>query len=180
MVAVRHRKTLTLFLSSLALIFTVVFAWLRMLPESTVENIPAADKVLVNKQARKLFLLKQGRILKQYRISLGQDPIGHKSEQGDSKTPQGSYVLDWKNPHSHYFLSIHISYPNARDRARAIDAGVSPGGDIMIHGLPNGWGWLSFVFKGWDWTDGCIAVSNTEMQEIWNSVATGTPVEILP
>lgn len=179
--SISKRKTLTLILLTAVLVFAMSYTRLKIFPTGKrIDNIPAADKVLVRKQARKLYLLKQDHVLKQFDISLGRDPRGHKIEQGDSRTPEGKYVLDWKNQHSHYFLSIHISYPNAADRAVARELGVGPGGDIMIHGLPNGLGWLTFFFKGWDWTDGCIAVSDGEMQEIWNSVAAGTPIEILP
>ena len=175
-----QRKTTRLIALSFMLLFVIVYGLDRIFHEKVADNIEPADKVLVKKQQRNLFLLKQGRVLKQYSISLGGDPIGHKIEQGDAKTPEGEYILDWKNQHSHYFLAIHISYPNAKDRTIAKELGVSPGGDIMIHGLPNGLGWFNFLFNGWDWTNGCIAVSNGEMQEIWNSVAPGTPIEIVP
>lgn len=173
-------KTTALIVLLLLLVFSIPFLWQKIFPASTIENLPPADRVLVRKQARKLFLLQQGHVIKQYTISLGGAPQGHKIEQGDSRTPQGHYILDWKNSHSRFFLSIHISYPNANDRALAKELGISPGGDIMIHGLPNGLGWLQFIFKGWDWTDGCIAVNNEEMREIWNSVASGTPIDIEP
>lgn len=152
----------------------------KILPGFMAEDIGKADKVVVMKSDRNMFLMKQNTILKQYDISLGGDPLGHKIEQGDSRTPEGQYVLDWKNPKSRYHLSIHISYPNGNDKAAAQQMGTSPGGDIMIHGQPNWLSWLRPVFNGWDWTDGCIAVGNTEMEEIWRSIKTGTPIEIMP
>ena len=139
-----------------------------------------ADGVIVFKEQRTLQLLNHGRILKQYRVALGTEPFGAKTRQGDHRTPEGSYVLDRRNAHSQFYRSIHISYPNAEDRARARRLGVSAGGDIMIHGLPNGYGWIGKGHRARDWTDGCIAVTNEEMDEIWRLVPDGTPVEIRP
>ena len=142
-----------------------------------------ADRVVVYKAQRKLCLLKDGEVVRTYRIALGRNPEGHKQEEGDSRTPEGLYVLDYRNAHSRYHLSIHISYPNNADRERARARGVSPGGDIMIHGYPDGsfksW-WSRYWFLGRDWTDGCIAVSDEAMEEIWRSVADGTEIEIRP
>ncbi len=139
-----------------------------------------ADKVVVYKSKRQLQLLRAGKVLRTYRIALGDNPKGHKRQEGDEKTPEGAYVLDWRNPNSRYYKSIHISYPNAQDQQQARRRGVSPGGDIMVHGrngptvLPDGtWKWK-------DWTDGCIAVTNTEMDEIWKMVKNGTPIHINP
>ncbi|MDH5325211.1 MAG: L,D-transpeptidase family protein [Gammaproteobacteria bacterium] len=144
---------------------------------------PAAktvDKVLVLKAERKMFLLHKNQRLKEYSISLGDDPIGHKQQQGDERTPEGHYIIDYRNPQSRYHLSLHINYPNAADKQRARQKGVNPGGDIFIHGLPNGMGLLSSAFKHSDWTDGCIAVTNEEIEEIWRLVKNGTPIEIRP
>lgn len=139
-----------------------------------------ADQVVVYKSKRQLQLLRAGKVLRTYRIALGDNPVGHKRQEGDEKTPEGAYVLDWRNPNSRYYKSIHISYPNAQDRAQARRRGVSPGGDIMIHGrngpivLPDGtWKWK-------DWTNGCMAVTNAEMDEIWKLVKNGTPIQIHP
>lgn len=120
--------------------------------------------------------------IRSYRISLGENPVGHKQQEGDERTPEGDYLLDWRNPNSSFYKSIHVSYPNAQDRARAKQRGVDPGGMIMIHGRPN---WLTSAvvareYDGADWTDGCIAVTNEEMEEIWQLVADGTPIRILP
>jgi murein L,D-transpeptidase YafK len=147
------------------------------------EPLPAhsrADRVLVLKKERKLILLAHGKPLKTYEISLGGDPVGPKERQGDHKTPEGNYVLDRRNPHSKFYRSIHISYPNAADRSRAQRLGVPPGGDIFVHGLPNGFGWVSRSHLARDWTDGCIAVTNDQMDEIWRAVPDATPIEIRP
>jgi len=144
------------------------------------EAAPRVDRVVVHKAERALLLMAGDRVVRRYEISLGPQPRGHKQRQGDGRTPEGRYVLDWKHPDSRYHKAIHISYPNREDRRRAAAAGVSPGGDIMIHGLPEGVGRLIYWKKGRDWTDGCIAVSNEAMDEIWTMVPVGTPIEILP
>lgn len=143
---------------------------------------PYVDRVLVKKGERRLELLKDGEVHRAYRISLGDQPRGHKIQEGDERTPEGNYLLDWRNPNSSFHKSIHISYPNELDRNVARSLGVSPGGMIMIHGLPN---WLSSPrlaaeYRRQDWTDGCIAVGNAEMDEIWRLVRDGTPITILP
>ena len=137
-----------------------------------------ADKVVVLKSYRQLLLMKGDQVLKTYIVQLGGDPVGPKVRQGDNRTPEGQYVLDRHNAKSDFHRSIHISYPNADDVARARKLGVSPGGELYIHGLPN-------EFRGdsealGDWTEGCIAVTNAEMDEIWRAVADGTPIEIRP
>jgi murein L,D-transpeptidase YafK len=139
-----------------------------------------ADRVIVLKSARTLTLMDHGTVLKEYKVALGGTPIGTKTRQGDHKTPEGSYILDRRNEHSQFYRSIHISYPNKQDRARAQKLKVSPGGEIMIHGLPNGYGWLGKAHLAEDWTDGCIAVTNEEIDEIWHALAEGTPIEIRP
>jgi len=139
-----------------------------------------ADKVIVYKGKRQLQLLRKGEVLKTYKIALGANPVGPKTRAGDKRTPEGSYVLDYRNPQSKFHLSIHISYPNAQDRANAAKLGVSPGGDIFLHGLPNGYSWLGASHRLHDWTDGCIAVTDEEIEEIWRAVPNGTPIEIKP
>jgi murein L,D-transpeptidase YafK len=139
-----------------------------------------ADRVVVIKKDRTLQLLFQGKILKTYKIALGGEPIGPKSQQGDHKTPEGVYVLDSRNAHSRFYKSIHISYPNDQQRDSARRRGVSPGGDVFIHGLPNGFGLVGAEHRLRDWTDGCIAVTDQEIDEIWAGVANGTPIEIRP
>jgi murein L,D-transpeptidase YafK len=135
-----------------------------------------SDKVLVMKRQRKLYLLEDGKVLKSYHISLGRHPVGTKVREGDERTPEGEYVLDWHNPNSDYHKSLHISYPNASDAGRARKLGVPPGGDLFVHGQPNDFSGPGK--KAGDWTEGCIAVSNAEMDEIWRAVADGTPIVI--
>jgi len=139
-----------------------------------------ADRVVVLKNAHTLTLLNHGKVLKEYKVALGGDPVGPKTRQADHKTPEGTYTLDRRNDHSQFYRSIHISYPNAADRAHAHKLGISPGGDIMLHGLPNHYGWIGSAHRTHDWTDGCIAVTNEEIDEIWRAVADGTPIEIRP
>ena len=139
-----------------------------------------ADQVVVVKSDRTLTLMSHGKVLRTYKVALGGSPVGAKQQQGDHRTPEGHYVLDRRNPKSRFYKSIHISYPNDKDRREAAKRGVSPGGDIMVHGLPNGFGWLGEAHHAQDWTDGCIAVTNSEIDEIWDLVADGTPIEIRP
>ena len=139
-----------------------------------------ADKVLVFKHNHELQLLNQGKAFKTYKVALGGDPIGPKLQQGDHKTPEGFYVFDRRNSKSQFHRALHISYPNAEDLARAHKKGVPPGGDIMLHGLPNGYGAVGPAHRLKDWTDGCIAVTNEEIEEIWKLVPDGTPIEIRP
>jgi murein L,D-transpeptidase YafK len=138
-----------------------------------------ADEVLVLKGERRLLLLRGGAVLKSYKVALGREPQGYKVREGDGRTPEGRYVLDWRNPKSRFYRSIHVSYPNHRDAARARALRVPAGGEIMIHGAPNGLGFVGRLV-GWDWTEGCIAVTNAEMDEIWQAVDDGTPIEIRP
>ncbi|WP_413231753.1 L,D-transpeptidase family protein [Marinobacter sp.] len=147
---------------------------------SAMDDIPPVSEVVVRKDERRLYLMAGEQVVRSYRISLGDNPVGHKLYEGDERTPEGDYTLDWRNPHSDFYKSIHISYPNDRDRELASAWGLDPGGSIMIHGLPNEAGDLAFAYRGLDWTDGCIAVSNEEMDEIWQLVADGTPIRITP
>ncbi len=137
-----------------------------------------ADAIHVDKSDRQLTLLRDGTPIKTYDISMGGNPEGHKTQEGDERTPTGTYEIDWRNENSIAHLSLHISYPNADDIAQAEARGVSPGGNIMIHGILNGWGWLGPFQTYWDWTNGCIAVTNAEMREIWSLVPNGTPITI--
>jgi murein L,D-transpeptidase YafK len=139
-----------------------------------------ADYVLVKKSISKLYLLKENKILKEYNVAFGGNPKDHKVQEGDQKTPEGKYVLDYKKHDSAFYKAIHISYPNENDIKKAKSLGVSPGGQIMIHGQKNGFGWLSFITQKFNWTDGCIAVNNDEMDEIWGFVDAGTTIEIQP
>ena len=143
-------------------------------------DFPTAEKVVVEKKNRKLHLVRDGVPFRTYDIALGMTPEGHKEQEGDSKTPEGAYLLDMRNPDSDFFLSIHISYPNPSDRRRAADKGVDPGGQIMIHGQPNVPTYSAGYYKSSDWTNGCIAVSNAAMVNIWQLTAANTPITILP
>ncbi len=139
-----------------------------------------ADLVEVFKAARRLELKRGGRLLKRYRVALGFTPSGHKEREGDGRTPEGSYTIDARNPKSAFHLSLRVSYPDEADRARAAAAGVPPGGDIYIHGLPNGWRKLFTPHPRRDWTTGCVAVRDSEIREIWALVPTGARVVIHP
>ncbi|HEY3919599.1 MAG TPA: L,D-transpeptidase family protein [Stellaceae bacterium] len=143
--------------------------------------LPRADRILVLKRARKLELIENGRVVKVFPIALGENPIGAKRLQGDGKTPEGVYTVDARQSQSRYHLALHISYPNADDRAAAAAAHHAPGGDIEIHGLPNWYmGPLDPVRFDKDWTDGCISVGDRAIEQIWAAVAVGTPIEIRP
>ena len=150
------------------------------LAKSEILNLLAADSVLVKKSERKLYLIKNGKPYRSYQISLGANPIGHKQQKGDERTPEGLYVLDKKNESSKFYKTINVSYPNSTDQIDAKKAGVDPGGEIMIHGQPNGFGWAWRLLNLWDWTDGCIAVNNQDMDEIWSLIETDTSIEITP
>ena len=121
-----------------------------------------------------------GRVLKTYKVALGGQPVGAKERQGDHKTPEGEYIIDAKNEHSQFYMALHLSYPNAADRARARSLGAAPGGDVEIHGLGKQYGWIGARHRLVDWTDGCIAVTNEEIQEIFGMASVGTRVEIKP
>ncbi len=139
-----------------------------------------ADRVLIEKRERRLSLISKGKVLKSYKIALGGNPVGPKERQGDNKTPEGTYFIESRNRDSRYHLSLRISYPNEQDRRRARELGVSPGGDIMIHGIKNGFSWVGDNHAEVDWTKGCIAVTDTEIEEIEKFVPNGTLVEIRP
>ena len=155
----------------------VTLLWLSL---AGAADLTIADRVVVKKAERKLLLMKNDQVLKAADIALGMLPKGHKREEGDSRTPEGSYWLDNRNPNSDFFLSIRISYPNDRDQRAARARGVSPGGQIMIHGLPNSPSRSEEYYRRTDWTDGCIAVSNSDMVDIWLMTDSNTPIDILP
>jgi L,D-peptidoglycan transpeptidase YkuD (ErfK/YbiS/YcfS/YnhG family) len=138
------------------------------------------DKIVIEKYARQLMLISKGEVIKTYKIALGGDPIGPKERQGDNKTPEGTYCVDSRNRDSHYHRSLHISYPNERDKKRARELGVSPGGNIMIHGIKKGFSWVGDAQSEVDWTKGCIAVTDEEIEEIDKLAPDGTVVEIRP
>ncbi|MBK1720296.1 L,D-transpeptidase family protein [Thiocystis violacea] len=151
-------------------------------PPTTAKRIGPVDRVVVKKSQRQLELVSGGNVVRQYRVALGGSPVGHKYREGDQRTPEGSYQLNWRNPNSNYYKAIHVSYPSQKDRATSRQLGYNPGGMIMIHGLPNyiqseG---MRRQYANRDWTQGCIAVQNHEMDEIWRLVRDGTPIQIVP
>lgn len=139
-----------------------------------------ADLVEVFKAARRLELKRDGKMLRRYRVALGFDPLGHKEREGDGRTPEGSYTIDARNPRSSFHLSLRVSYPDEKDRAHAAGLGVSPGGDIYIHGQPNGLRKLWTGHPAKDWTSGCVALGDDEMREVWSCVQIGARVLIHP
>ncbi len=139
-----------------------------------------ADRILIEKKERRLTLFSKGKTLKTYKVALGGNPVGPKERQGDNKTPEGTYTIDARNRDSGYHLSLHISYPNEQDKKRARELGVPPGGNIMIHGIKNGLSWVGNAHTNIDWTKGCIAVTDEEIEEIDRLVPNGTAVEIRP
>jgi len=161
------------------------FLWIVMMGTIllSAETMFIADKVIVKKSTRMLYLSRSGKIFKKYHITLGQVPIGTKEIEGDMKTPEGTYVLDWRQPSQQFYKSLHISYPNLEERAHAKELGVSAGGMIMIHGTPPSWAlspygdWMNVLL---DWTEGCIAMSNDDMDEVWEQTTNGTMVVIVP
>lgn len=140
----------------------------------------SADRIVIEKKERRLTLFTEGEVLKTYKIALGGNPEGPKERQGDNKTPEGIYFIDSRNRDSQYHLALHISYPNERDKKRAKELGVSPGGDIMIHGIKKGFSWVGELQSDIDWTKGCIAVTDEEIEEIDQLAPDGTVVEIRP
>lgn len=177
----KKRALSTLAVITVALAVCVLALYIKA-HSYTSEHLAKAEKVEVYKKERRLLLLdKSGETIKSYRISLGGQPVGHKEREGDERTPEGLYLLDWRNEKSAFYKSIHISYPSDGDIKTAQRQGVSPGGMIMIHGIRNGFSWVGAHHLKYDrWTDGCIAVTNGEMDEIWQSVENGTPIEIFP
>jgi murein L,D-transpeptidase YafK len=151
----------------------------RKVPEPAPVNA-RATLIVIEKAKRRLTLFRNGDLLRSYDVALGGAPRGPKLQEGDGRTPEGAYSIDFKNARSRFHLALRISYPDAEDRESARRRGVSPGGDIMIHGLPNGLGWLGGAHLWRDWTDGCIAVTNRQMDEIWPLVDVGTKVEMRP
>lgn len=173
------RRILSVALTGALIATTAISLYVtRQKPAAITPTI--ADKILVEKSARRLTLFSSGRKLKEYRIALGSSPVGPKQREGDGRTPEGNYKIDFHKSDSAFHRALHISYPDEADAGRAAEAGVAPGGDIMIHGLPNGFGALGPAHRWRDWTAGCIAVTDSEIDEIWASVADGTLIEIRP
>ncbi|MBK8157600.1 MAG: L,D-transpeptidase family protein [Rhodospirillaceae bacterium] len=171
------RPILAIFFASLVGI-VVGALWRGEVSISAATAEQAADSVFVDKSERRLDLHRDGRVIRSYRVALGGNPAGPKRREGDERTPEGHYVIDWRNPKSAYHLSLHIDYPRPADRAASAGLGVPPGGDIFIHGLPNFW--PGATAPKIDWTEGCIALDNAEIEEIWHLVPDGTPILIVP
>lgn len=164
-------------LSTIVFFLALALAYAQW-PTSRLPADVRVDNVLVIKSARKLVLLREEAPIKEYKIALGGNPRGHKTQQGDQRTPEGKYIIDYRKKDSLFHRALHISYPNARDRAEALAQGVDPGGLIMIHGIRNGLGLIGRWHRLLDWTDGCIALTNAEIEELWDLVPDGTPIEI--
>ena len=139
-----------------------------------------ADSVVLDKSSRQLTLYYRGQLVRTYGVALGKNPVGDKITRGDGRTPEGLYHIESRNPQSKYHLSLRISYPDAAHRALAAKRGVSPGGDVMIHGLPSAFAMIGALHRQQDWTLGCIAVTNDEIEEIWRAVPDGAPILIRP
>lgn len=146
---------------------------------SSPSSMPHIDKVLVIKADRKLHLMHRGKVVRSYRVSLGKQP-GAKQYEGDLRTPEGLYWINWRQQSDNYNLAMHISYPNAQDLKRSKEIGLPPGGMIMLHGTPDDEDFPEWFFNTLDWTEGCIALNNSDMQEVWDSVKDGTLIEIRP
>jgi murein L,D-transpeptidase YafK len=161
---------------------SIRFCLLLLLTESSTgivqPSITHADRIVVEKSLHTMTLYSRGQVLRIYRVSLGRGHGDAKQREGDHETPEGSYTIDARNAHSRFHKALHISYPNTADKTRAAKANVSPGGDIMIHGIENGLGWIGSLQRRIDWTDGCIALTDEQMDEVWTLVPSGTPIEI--
>lgn len=174
----RARNSLALWVALILVAFQP--AQLQAANQTARLTLPKADRVVVLKGERKLVLMRGDRVLRVFRVALGRYPKGHKIQQGDARTPEGEYTLDFKLKDSAFYRAIRISYPNQRDINNAESLGVDPGGKIMIHGLPNKMRANRVGHPSIDWTQGCIAVTNREMDIIWRMVDAGTPIEIHP
>jgi len=159
--------------------FRCVVILLLLIPLSAFA-VEKADLVVVDKSKTRLYLMKDNKILKSFRVALGARPKGHKVKEGDERTPEGRYILDYKKADSGFYKAIHISYPNEDDIKRAEELGVDPGGQIMIHGQKNSMSKVAFTRQSRNWTDGCVAVTNSAMDIIWEAVDAGTPIVIKP
>jgi len=158
----------------------------RAVPKNTTSSTAPtgaafiADSIVVDKGKRQLTLYRQGTPVRTYLVALGKQPVGDKVRRGDMRTPEGLFRIEARNPQSRYHRALRISYPDADHAHRARTLGVSPGGDIMIHGLPKRQAWVGAAHRDFDWTEGCIAVTNAEIEEIWSAVPVGTPIHIKP
>lgn len=174
-----QKRSKTWLISAALLVIISDQSFPQRISASTAANVRKADRIVIVKSQHSMTLMAEGQPLKSYKVALG-TASGAKERQGDHKTPEGQYIIDRKNAQSRFHLALHISYPNAIDRKRAHDAGVDPGDLIMIHGLEDKFAWIGSMQSKTDWTDGCVAVTNQEIEEIWKLVPIGTPVEIKP
>jgi murein L,D-transpeptidase YafK len=158
----------------------VIVAMFLILSGPASAGAERADRVLVKKSEAKLYIVRDGHAFAEFHVAFGSNPVGAKQRQGDGRTPEGRYILDARNEHSAYHKALHVSYPNAEDRERARRIGVSSGGDIMVHGQPNGWGAFAATTQRSNWTLGCIALADEDMDVVWSSVPVGTPIDIEP
>jgi len=147
---------------------------------SGLSHAEIADMVTVSKSEKLLYLQKEGKVFASYPVAFGRNPVGHKEKEGDNRTPEGIYKIDTRKENSSYFKALHVSYPSPNDIEQAKVRGVDPGGDIMVHGQKNGFGWAAFIVQYFNWTKGCIALSNDNMEKVWQSVNVGTKIEIKP
>jgi murein L,D-transpeptidase YafK len=161
-------------------LFSLAFIVVWAADKPTEPPTKKADRIVVEKSTRTMKLMLGSEILKTSKVALSREPVGAKEREGDHRVPEGQYVIDSKNSHSRFHLALHISYPNAADQERARTLGVKPGGYIEIHGLGSKYGWVGSLHLQTNWTDGCIAVTNSEIEEIWPLVPVGTPLEIRP
>lgn len=179
-------RTKARFLASVALTIAaagVFFSFVILAPRGRAQTVKPsfkADSILILKKDHLLQLLAGGKVIRTYHVALGRGGLAAKQREGDALTPEGHYVIDSRNAASKYHRALHVSYPNVEDRKRAAAHGAPPGGAIMIHGLPNSMSWIGTAHRLYDWTLGCVAVTDPEIDEIWNLVPDGTPVEIRP
>ena len=162
------------------LLVLAIVAALLISSHHTTPPLPTADSILVIKHDHSLTLLHDGQPIKQYRVALGRGGLGPKQQAEDNRVPEGTYRIVSSNPHSAFYRALRVGYPTPQQAAAAHARGVDPGGDIMIHGIRNGLGWLGPAHRFIDWTKGCIAVTDPEMDQIWTAVPDGTPIEIRP
>ena len=161
------------------MVFVALFTWANW-PTPALPQGVTADRILVRKSSRTLELYRDDVLLKRYSIALGLQPLGAKQREGDRRTPEGRYRIDFRKADSGYHRALHISYPSRADRARAVRDGVAPGGAVMIHGMRNGFDWIGRMHRWFDWTHGCVAMTNAELDELWRAVPDGTPIELRP
>lgn len=158
----------------------ILFSLLIITASNFALAIEKADRVVVVKSSKTLSLYKNQKLIRSFDVVFGANPIGHKRKEGDERTPEGRYTLDFKKPNSAFYKAIHISYPNAKDIESAKSRGISAGDSIMIHGQKNHLGWLSFISQHFNWTNGCVALTNEDMDLVWKAVDAGTPIELKP